>query len=123
MLTRFGRLDAMEMDKHASWIGATLGNADVRRRWFPDAIQFDRGARHDFQFLFDVLEHCDDDRAALALPAPPLADDARMERPALNASLGTVFGLERWNVPTIKLPEGTSVIAAQRRSPGGGLHV
>jgi len=190
MLARFGTVDAMEMDEYARGVANEAGVADVRAGSLPDAIPFVRVARYDLVCLFDVLEHCEDDRAAIESIVPLLADgarvlvtvpayswlfgahdaahhhhrrytlgrlsdvargaglrvesggyfntllfplvairrllrrsglgrdddDASMPLPLLNSLLGAVFGLERWIVPTLKFPFGTSVIAVVRHS-------
>lgn len=78
MLARFGSVDAMEMDAYAAGVARESGCADVREGWLPDAIPFDACPKYDLVCLFDVLEHCADDRAALASLAPLLARGANV---------------------------------------------
>lgn len=74
MLSAFGQVDAMELDDFALEIARQEACADVRKGWLPNGIPFDGGARYDAVCLFDVLEHCENDHAALEALAPRLAD-------------------------------------------------
>lgn len=67
MLSAFGRVSAMEMDKVARGIAMqkTEGRFDIRAGSCPSQIPFD-GQKFDLVCLFDVLEHIEDDRATLA---------------------------------------------------------
>lgn len=69
MLSAFGQVDAMELDDFALEIARQEACADVRKGWLPNGIPFDGGARYDAVCLFDVLEHCENDHAALDVGA------------------------------------------------------
>lgn len=78
MLARFGAVDAMEMDEYARGVASEASAADVRGGSLPDAIPFEPGPHYDLVCLFDVLEHCADDRAALASLLPFLRRGGRV---------------------------------------------
>ncbi|MGH7933131.1 MAG: class I SAM-dependent methyltransferase [Candidatus Binataceae bacterium] len=66
MLTRHGRLYAMDADESACEFSAARdGGVELARGWLPDRIPFgDR--RFDLVLMTDVLEHIEDDAGALA---------------------------------------------------------
>ena len=72
MLARFGRVEAAEMDGRACELANARGVAPVTRGWLPDGLPFEDGA-YDLVALLDVLEHVEDDRAALERLARLLA--------------------------------------------------
>lgn len=66
MLSDFGSVYAVEMDDYALGIAQnTAPQATLRSGWLPEAIPFAE-RQFDLVCLFDVLEHVEDDRAALA---------------------------------------------------------
>ncbi|NJD07396.1 MAG: class I SAM-dependent methyltransferase [Methylococcaceae bacterium] len=71
MLAAFGSVSALEMDQYAREFATakTGGSVDIRDGRLPDRIPFEN-SRYDLVCLFDVLEHVDDDRAALAAIRP-----------------------------------------------------
>ncbi|MCX5875940.1 MAG: class I SAM-dependent methyltransferase [Deltaproteobacteria bacterium] len=74
MLARFGRLCAMEYDVEARAIAASLGICPVAAGGLPDPVPFEDG-QFDLICLLDVLEHIEDDLAAL-MRASKLLDPA-----------------------------------------------
>ena len=64
MLARHGRVFAMDADENALHFAAALGNAQVACGSLPDQIPFGTQA-FDLILMSDVLEHLDDDVAAL----------------------------------------------------------
>jgi SAM-dependent methyltransferase len=64
MLSRRGRLYAMDTDEAALHFAAARGLADLARGWLPDNIPFD-GVRFDLVVMTDVLEHLDDETGSL----------------------------------------------------------
>ncbi|HTT77484.1 MAG TPA: class I SAM-dependent methyltransferase [Candidatus Binataceae bacterium] len=64
MLARHGRVFAMDADAHARRFATALGNAQVACGSLPDRIPF-TGQSFDLILMSDVLEHLDDDVAAL----------------------------------------------------------
>jgi SAM-dependent methyltransferase len=64
MLARHGRVFAMDADEDALRFASALGRAQVARGTLPDAVPFD-GQSFDLILMSDVLEHFDDDSAAL----------------------------------------------------------
>ena len=77
MLSRFGRLDAIEVDGEARALASRrLGHA-VGDAPLPDLTGIDNGA-YDLVALLDVLEHVDEDEAALASIAGKLAPGGRI---------------------------------------------
>jgi SAM-dependent methyltransferase len=64
MLARHGRVFAMDSDESALRFAGALDLAQVARGALPDAIPFG-GERFDLILMSDVLEHLDDDVAAL----------------------------------------------------------
>lgn len=65
MLSAFGHLRAMEYDEQARAIAAALGVCPVSPGGLPVPVHFDDGA-FDLVCMLDVLEHIEDDSAALA---------------------------------------------------------
>lgn len=65
MLANFGRLQAMECDDDARAIASNLRVCDVVAGGLPEPIPF-RDGDFDLVCMLDVLEHIEDDRAALA---------------------------------------------------------
>ena len=68
MLSKFGQLQAMEYDATARSIASNLNCCPVVAGGLPEAVPFDDHA-FDLVCLLDVLEHIEDDRAALARAA------------------------------------------------------
>lgn len=65
MLGDFGRVDAFELDEEAASCARTVAaGADIRLGAFPDRIPFQPG--YDLAVALDVIEHVDDDNAAIA---------------------------------------------------------
>ncbi len=64
MLCRHGHVEAMEMDAQARTIAAGKALARVREGILPDALPFPE-SHFDLITLLDVLEHVDEDEAAL----------------------------------------------------------
>ncbi len=65
MLARFGSVQALEMDEQArAFAYRRAPDIEVRPGRLPDQLPFDAGS-FDLICLFDVLEHVDQDRAAL----------------------------------------------------------
>ena len=77
MLARFGRLQAMEYDADARAFAAGLGVCAVAAGGLPDALPY-ADASFDLVCLLDVLEHVQDDRAALASAARLLKPGGRL---------------------------------------------
>jgi len=77
MLSRFGRLQAMEVDATAREAAASLGICPVAAGCLPHQLPFD-GERYDLICLLDVLEHVDDDGAALVQLARRLNPGGRV---------------------------------------------
>ena len=72
MLSTFGSVWGMEPDPEARRLAAERGCATVADGSFPDAVSFP-GSTFDVIGLFDVLEHLDDDVAALRSLLPRFA--------------------------------------------------
>jgi len=68
MLSRFGKVSSVEMDATARAIAAekTGGGFDIREGICPTDMPFKPDEKFDLICLFDVLEHIEDDIAALA---------------------------------------------------------
>lgn len=77
MLATFGHLYAMEYDEHARSIAAALGVCPVSQGALPEPVPFDDGT-FDLVCLLDVLEHINDDNAALARAARLLKPSGRL---------------------------------------------
>lgn len=77
MLARFGLVSAFEPDAGDLERASRRGAARVCPGSLPDSVPFE-GERFDVIAALDVLEHVDDDRAALAALAPKLADGGRL---------------------------------------------
>jgi SAM-dependent methyltransferase len=71
MLTQFGTVFGVEMDDFALSRARDVSNCDVRKGRLPDRIPFD-GQLFDLVCLLDVLEHVEDDAAALGAVASRL---------------------------------------------------
>ena len=65
MLTRFGMVDAVELNDYARDIATRRFNRPVANAMLPELAGVPTGA-YDLVALLDVLEHVEDDRAALA---------------------------------------------------------
>ena len=63
LLENYGRLSAMELDDGARALAASRNICPVRSGWLPDDIPYDEN--FDLICMLDVLEHIDDDLAAL----------------------------------------------------------
>lgn len=77
MLSRFGRLQAMEFDATAREAAASLSICPVAAGCLPHQLPFD-GERYDLICLLDVLEHVDEDGATLAQLARRLRPGGRI---------------------------------------------
>lgn len=64
MLDRFGEVHAVELDDYARARAAEKTGVPVRKGFLPDGLPFDTPS-FDLVCLFDVLEHIEDDVAAL----------------------------------------------------------
>ncbi|CAL1241845.1 class I SAM-dependent methyltransferase [Candidatus Methylocalor cossyra] len=64
MLRRFGQVEAVEMDDYARTMARQKSGIPVRKGQLPDGLPGDLG-RFELVCLFDVLEHIEDDVAAL----------------------------------------------------------
>jgi SAM-dependent methyltransferase len=71
MLARFGEVCAVEPDPDALKVAVGRGIGDVRQGMLPDGLP-DFGRRFDLVGAFDVIEHVDDDQAAVAALAAQL---------------------------------------------------
>lgn len=76
MLQRHGTVDAFEIDDAARAHANRRGLADVRPGALPDAVPFD--GPYDVIGLFDVIEHVEDDAAALVALRDRLAPAGRL---------------------------------------------
>jgi len=77
MLSRFGAVSAFEPDEAARATAAARGLHDIRDGRLPDGIPFD-GERFDLAVMLDVLEHLDDDVAALKALSGQLTDNGNV---------------------------------------------
>lgn len=77
MLRAFGTVCAVEPDEPSRAYAAARGLADVREGWLPDGLP-DFGAPFDLACAFDVVEHVDDDRGAVAAMAARLSPGGRL---------------------------------------------
>ena len=64
MLARFGRLRATEMNPYARQVAVGRGVCEVVEGWLPGNIPFEAGS-FDVVTALDVIEHVEDDEAAL----------------------------------------------------------
>lgn len=79
MLSRFGKVSAVECHEPAATWARTKsgGQADIRTGFFPDEVDFE-GRRFDLICMFDVLEHIEDDVAALRALLPALGEGGKI---------------------------------------------
>jgi SAM-dependent methyltransferase len=77
MLSRFGAVSAFEPDGAARATASVRGLHDVRDGRLPDAVPFE-GERFDLAVMLDVLEHLEDDVAALRALAGRLTPDGQV---------------------------------------------
>ena len=77
MLSRFGAVSAFEPDAPARATAAARGLHDIRDGRLPDGIPFN-GERFDLAVMLDVLEHLDDDVAALKALSGQITDDGHV---------------------------------------------
>jgi len=77
MLTRFGRVRAMEYDDYARSMATGLSGITIVPGSLPDNVPFD-DHQFDLVCLLDVLEHIEDDRAALSRVKRLLKPDGRL---------------------------------------------
>lgn len=77
MLGSFGAVDAVEMDPAAREVANQRFGGDVRDARLPELIGIERGVYHLVAAL-DVIEHVEDDRAALTALAACLAPGGRI---------------------------------------------
>ncbi len=68
MLTQFGTVCGVEIDDFALARAREVSNCEIQKGWLPDRIPF-HGELFDLVCLLDVLEHVDDDEAALSAVA------------------------------------------------------
>ena len=80
MLSRFGKVSALEMDESARVIAErkTGGLVDIRDGFCPTDMPFKGDEKFDLICLFDVLEHIEDDVATLACLKEWLAVNGRI---------------------------------------------
>lgn len=80
MLSRFGKVTALEMDETARTIAhrKTGGAFDIRNGFCPTDMPFKPGEKFDLVCLFDVLEHIEDDVGALACLKNLLTENGRV---------------------------------------------
>lgn len=77
MLQQFGQVSAIEPDGPSRAYAAERSGADVREGWLPNGLP-DFGAPFDMVCAFDVVEHVDDDRGAVAALAGLLKPDGKL---------------------------------------------
>lgn len=79
LLARFGAVSAVECHEPAAACARAKsgGKVDIRTGFFPDDVDFE-GQRFDLICLFDVLEHIEDDVAALSALVPALASGGKI---------------------------------------------
>ena len=77
MLSKFGRLEAMEYDDQARAFAGNLAVCRVAAGGLPEPVPFDDG-QFDLVCLLDVLEHIDDDAMALSRAGRLLNPSGRM---------------------------------------------
>lgn len=77
MLAAFGQVRAMEYDQRACAMARELTGMEIATGGLPEPVPFPDGA-FDLVCLLDVLEHIEDDRAALARAARLLKPDGRL---------------------------------------------
>jgi len=77
MLSRFGAVSGFEPDAAARETAAARGLHEIRGGSLPDAVPF-ADQRFDLAVMFDVLEHLDDDVAALKALAARLGGDGQV---------------------------------------------
>jgi SAM-dependent methyltransferase len=78
MLQRFGRVDAIEPDAGARALAASRSGVAVGGGSLPDDGKALPDGHYDMIVLLDVLEHIDDDRAALRLLLAKLAPGGKL---------------------------------------------
>ena len=77
MLGEFGRVDAVELDEEARGLAEHRLGRKVMSSPLPELSEV-RGAHYDLVGAFDVIEHIDDDRAALASIASRLKPGGKL---------------------------------------------
>lgn len=77
MLSKFGHLSAMEYDNDARDFAASIAVCPVAAGGLPEPVPFEDG-QFDLVCLLDVLEHIDDDDAALSRAARLLSPSGRL---------------------------------------------
>ena len=77
MLSRFGKLSAMEYDSNARSIAQQLEICHVEAGGLPEPLPFENG-KYDLVCLLDVLEHIENDEEALARVSQLLRPDGRL---------------------------------------------
>lgn len=79
LLAKYGVVSAVECYEPAAAcaLAKSCGKVDIRTGFFPDDVDFD-GRRFDLICLFDVLEHIEDDVAALSALVPALAGGGKI---------------------------------------------
>lgn len=77
LLSRFGTVDAFELDENARALAAARGIAEVTPGQLPDKIRQADG-KYDLVALFDVLEHVEEHRETLEALARKLNADGRI---------------------------------------------
>lgn len=76
-LSRFGQLEAFELDNDARAIAARKLPIDIKQGRLPDGIPYAPGS-FDIVAALDVIEHVQDDAASLAQLAAQLTDGGRL---------------------------------------------
>lgn len=77
MLKEFGRVDAIEPDSEARAVARRRSGVSVEEGYLPCRVDLENGA-YDIIVLLDVLEHIDDDVAALQALSAKLAEGGRL---------------------------------------------
>ena len=77
MLSKFGRLDAFELDEEARLIAERKLAIDIKPGMLPNGIPYAEG-QFDVVTAFDVIEHVNEDVASLAKLGRQLSPDGRL---------------------------------------------
>jgi SAM-dependent methyltransferase len=77
MLQQFGQVSAIEPDAPSRAYAAERSGADVREGWLPNGLP-ELGGSFDMVCAFDVVEHVDDDRGAVAALAHQLKPGGKL---------------------------------------------
>lgn len=74
ILTRYGHVTAMELDDYARGKIREGKSVSKVKGWLPDGLDSVRGEKFGLVCMFDVLEHIQDDGAALEALKPHISD-------------------------------------------------